>query len=176
MATGGGIGGDITPKSKFTGILMASFAAFGGVLYGYDTVSIVHSLYVLHSNSFLQGVINGLKVMPAFLKTFGSIQADGEYGLSTNEESLIVSILSAGTFCGALLGAPIGDWIGRKFGIMIGCVLFCIGVGMQTGADAQPLYIVGRVFAGLGVGVISCLVPMYQSEWYVVDIDLEFSK
>lgn len=25
--------------------------------------------------------------------------------------------------------------------------------------------VVGRVFAGLGVGIVSCLVPLYQSEW-----------
>jgi MFS transporter, SP family, sugar:H+ symporter len=25
------------PKNKFTGVLMTSFAAFGGILFGYDT-------------------------------------------------------------------------------------------------------------------------------------------
>ena len=39
---------------------------------------------------------------------------------------------------------------------------------MQTAATEIPLFVVGRVFAGLGVGLISCLVPMYQSEWYVI--------
>lgn len=39
---------------------------------------------------------------------------------------------------------------------------------MQTAAVQMPLFVVGRVFAGLGVGLISCLVPMYQSEWYVI--------
>ena len=38
---------------------------------------------------------------------------------------------------------------------------------MQTAAVAIPLFVVGRVFAGLGVGLVSVLVPMYQSEWYV---------
>ncbi|KAG9005665.1 hypothetical protein FRB93_009591 [Tulasnella sp. JGI-2019a] len=31
-------------------------------------------------------------------------------------------------------------------------------------ALAVPLFVAGRVFAGIGVGIISCLVPMYQSE------------
>lgn len=31
----------------------------------------------------------------------------------------------------------------------------------------MPLFVVGRVFAGFGVGLVSCLIPMYQSEWYV---------
>ncbi|EEB88712.1 hypothetical protein MPER_13283, partial [Moniliophthora perniciosa FA553] len=35
---------------------------------------------------------------------------------------------------------------------------------MQTAATEVPLFVVGRVFAGLGVGVISCVIPMYQSE------------
>lgn len=35
---------------------------------------------------------------------------------------------------------------------------------MQTGATDIPLFVAGRVFAGLGVGMVSCLVPMYQSE------------
>ncbi len=25
--------------------------------------------------------------------------------------------------------------------------------------------VAGRVIAGLGVGIVSCLVPLYQSEW-----------
>lgn len=35
---------------------------------------------------------------------------------------------------------------------------------MQTAAIKLPLFIVGRVVAGLGVGLVSTLVPMYQSE------------
>ena len=35
---------------------------------------------------------------------------------------------------------------------------------MQTAATAIPLFVIGRVWAGLGVGLVSTLVPMYQSE------------
>ncbi|KAI8449114.1 hypothetical protein BY996DRAFT_6418860 [Phakopsora pachyrhizi] len=38
------------------------------------------------------------------------------------------------------------------------------GVALQTASTTVPVFSVGRVFAGLGVGLISCLVPMYQSE------------
>ncbi|KAG9030025.1 hypothetical protein FRB95_004612 [Tulasnella sp. JGI-2019a] len=147
--TGGGIGGSGAPKNKWAGIFMTAFAAFGGILYGYDT-----------------GTISGVKVMPDFLRTFGKpgLGTDGGYGLTTANESLIVSILSAGTFFGALLAAPMGDIVGRKLGIICSCLVFCIGVAMQMGAKAIPLFVVGRVGAGLGVGLVSCLVPMYQSE------------
>jgi len=84
--------------------------------------------------------------------------------ISTGQQSLVVSILSAGTFTGALLGAPVGDILGRKRGIIFASLIFSIGVAMQTASTAMPLFIIGRVVAGVGVGLVSCLVPMYQSE------------
>ena len=44
------------------------------------------------------------------------------------------------------------------------CLVFSIGVALQTAATAIPLFVVGRVWAGVGVGLVSTLVPMYQSE------------
>ncbi|KAG5635147.1 hypothetical protein H0H81_012280 [Sphagnurus paluster] len=145
IATGGGVGGNV-PKNKFAGIAMTAFSAFGGILFGYDT-----------------GVISGVKEMKDWLRTFGYPSGTG-YAISTSNESLIVSILSAGTFFGALLGAPAADYMGRKWGIVFACLVFSAGVAMQTAATAVPLFVVGRVFAGLGVGLVSCLVPMYMSE------------
>ena len=71
-------------------------------------------------------------------------------------------MLSLGTFFGALAAAPIADGIGRKLGIMISCVVFSIGVAMQAAATHTPLFVLGRVGAGLGVGLVSCMIPMYQ--------------
>ncbi|CCA68995.1 probable monosaccharide transporter [Serendipita indica DSM 11827] len=136
-------------KSSIVGIGMSCFAAFGGILFGYDT-----------------GVISGVKEMKFWLQTFGYPKNDGsgDYTISTPDESLIVSILSLGTFFGALLAAPMGDFLGRRFGVVGACLIFSAGVAMQTGATAVPLFVAGRVFAGLGVGMVSCLVPMYQAE------------
>jgi len=69
------------------------------------------------------------------------------------------------TVSGALLGAPVADLLGRRLGIISSCLVFSAGVAMQTAATALPLFVVGRVFAGLGVGLVSVLIPMYQSEW-----------
>jgi sugar porter (SP) family MFS transporter len=129
-------------KSKLPGILMASFAAFGGFLFGYDT-----------------GYISGVKAMPYWLQLFGT---NGK--LETSNDSLVTSILSAGTFFGALFAYPVGDFLGRRLGIVFACLVFSVGVALQTAATAIPVFTVGRVFAGLGVGLVSCLVPMYQSE------------
>ncbi|EIN05606.1 MFS monosaccharide transporter [Punctularia strigosozonata HHB-11173 SS5] len=147
VSSGAGVGEHIQTKSKLAGVLIVAFAAFGGVLYGYDT-----------------GTISGIKEMHNWLCTFGTDHGDGTCTIDSSRESLVVSILSAGTFFGALLGAPMADIVGRKWGIVFSCLVFSIGVAMQTAATQIALFVVGRVFAGLGVGLISTLVPMYQSE------------
>ncbi|KAF8586328.1 MFS monosaccharide transporter [Ramaria rubella] len=151
IAKGDGIGAN-APKNKLAGIFMVAFAAFGGILYGYDT-----------------GTIGGVQVMEDWLRTFGKPTTDladhpTGFMITSSQQSLVVSILSAGTFFGALAAAPAGDLLGRKWGIIFSTLIFDIGVAMQTASTKLPLFVVGRVFAGLGVGLVSCLVPMYQSE------------
>jgi sugar porter (SP) family MFS transporter len=154
MAGGpGGTGAGIQSESLAWAIIMSAFAAFGGILFGYDT-----------------GTIGGIIAMGDWLKTFGTFQPNlpanigvNDYFIPTNRKSLVVSILSAGTFFGALLAFPMGDKVGRKWGIVASCAIFCVGVGMQLDTH-WPTFIVGRVIAGIGVGLVSCLVPMYQSE------------
>lgn len=136
-----------TMRAKLVGIAMALFAAFGGFLYGYDT-----------------GYISGTKEMGYWLKLFGEQDQTGKYVLSTSNDSLVTSILSVGTFTGALLAYPFGDRLGRRWGVIAACGVFCVGVALQTASTTVPVFTVGRVFAGLGVGLTSCLVPMYQSE------------
>ncbi|KIJ55360.1 hypothetical protein M422DRAFT_23957 [Sphaerobolus stellatus SS14] len=146
IAAGGGLSTD-GPKNKWAGILMTLFAAFGGILYGYDT-----------------GTISGIIAMQNWKCTFGHTVNGVPCTITTSNTALVVSILSVGTFFGALLGAPMADIVGRRMGIIASCLVFCIGVAMQTASTALPLFVVGRVFAGLGVGLVSCLIPMYQSE------------
>ena len=91
--------------------------------------------------------------MEDWLRTFGEATDDltnhpTGFMITTNQKSLVVSILSAGTFVGALTGAFTGDFLGRKWGIVFACLVFSIGVAMQTASTALPLFIVGRVIAG----------------------------
>jgi sugar porter (SP) family MFS transporter len=154
MAGGpGGTGAGVQSDSIAWAIIMSAFAAFGGILFGYDT-----------------GTIGGVIAMGDWLKVFGTFQLDlppnigvDNYFIPTNHKSLVVSILSAGTFFGALLAFPMGDLVGRKWGIVASCAIFSFGVGLQLDTH-WPTFIVGRVIAGIGVGLVSCLVPMYQSE------------
>ncbi|KAG5982695.1 hypothetical protein E4U55_001518 [Claviceps digitariae] len=134
---------------SWPGIVVGFFVAFGGVLFGYDT-----------------GTISGILAMPYWQDTFstGYRNPDGHLDVTTNQESAIVSILSAGTFFGALLSPFMSDVIGRRYALMISCWVFNLGVILQTASTAIPMFLAGRFFAGLGVGLISALIPLYQSE------------
>jgi SP family sugar:H+ symporter-like MFS transporter len=53
------------------------------------------------------------------VKLFGTqVNAEGQKYVSTGQQSLIVSMLSVGTFFGALSGATIGDLMGRRLGLL----------------------------------------------------------
>lgn len=89
---------------------------------------------------------------------------DNQPDVTASQTSLIVSILSAGTFFGALTAAPSADLLGRRLGLVASCVVFCLGVILQTAATAIGMFVAGRFFAGYGVGMISATIPLYQSE------------
>ncbi|PTB68381.1 general substrate transporter [Trichoderma citrinoviride] len=135
--------------SSWVAILMGFFVAFGGVLYGYDT-----------------GTISGIMAMKYFKDLFstGYRNPNGELDITASQESAIVSILSAGTFFGALASPLLADFLGRRPALMISTWVFNIGVVLQTVAMAIPMFLAGRFFAGFGVGLISALIPLYQSE------------
>ena len=61
-------------------------------------------------------------------------------------------------------GAPLADSLGRKTGIMVSCIISSLGIALQAGAHNLATFVVGRFFAGLGVGLVSVCVPMYQAE------------
>jgi SP family sugar:H+ symporter-like MFS transporter len=76
-----------------------------------------------------------------------------------------VSILTGGKFLGALLAAPFADLLGRRWGLFTASgIVFNLGVILQTASTTQPVFIAGRFFVGLGVAVLSAIVPLYQSE------------
>lgn len=87
----------------------------------------------------------------------GFRDSSGNLNITTSQSSLIVSILSAGTFFGALTAAPVADIIGRRLGLIASTVVFMFGVALQTAATAIPLFVAGRFFAGFGVGLISAI-------------------
>ncbi|KAJ5702798.1 Major facilitator-type transporter ecdD [Penicillium malachiteum] len=132
--------------------LICGFASFGGILYGYDS-----------------GYIGGVLGMEYVKEQFGvphvpNKDDPSKWIIPSSRKSLITSILSAGTFFGALLGGAVAERIGRRLTIMISCLLFAIGVAVQVAATTVASLVAGRVVAGLGVGAVSATVILYVSE------------
>ncbi len=121
----------------------------GGFIFGYDT-----------------GQISGFLEMDNFLQRFGETREDGTKYFSNVRAGLIVGLLSIGTLIGALLAAPLANRIGRRACIPWWCLIFVIGVTVQIAvSDGQWVGIaMGRWVAGLGVGSLSVLIPLYMSE------------
>lgn len=127
--------------------LMCAFASFGGIFFGYDS-----------------GYINGVNGSLYFIH---KVEGTGRDDLTDSHTSLITSILSCGTFFGALIAGDLADRIGRKWTVISGCIIYCIGVVIQmiTGeGDALAAIVAGRLIAGIGVGFESAIVILYMSE------------
>ena len=134
--------------SNFRVFLITTFVAFGGFLFGYDCV-----------------IGGGLVEVERFKADFGTPQPpDGKFGFSDALRGGMVSILSVGTFFGALSASQFCDRWGRKIGILITCAIFSVGIGFQTAATNIAALMFGRFIAGYGVGLISVMIPLYQSE------------
>jgi len=104
--------------------------------------------------------------MPDFVNRFGQPTGpNGTYELSSSRQSIITSLLSAGTFVGAIGQAFTSDRFGRKGSVLIWSAIFTVGVAIQT-ATARSLaqITIGRFIAGLGVGALSGIVPLYNAE------------
>ncbi|KAF2786002.1 general substrate transporter [Melanomma pulvis-pyrius CBS 109.77] len=144
-AQGGGDLGRVEAPVTLRGYLLCVFAAFGGILFGYDS-----------------GYISGLTGQdPGF---GDSSDAYNGYLYDTWQKSLITSILSAGTFFGALFAGSLADWIGRRSTIIAGCGVFSVGVAMQVASTTIALLVPGRLIAGVGVGFVSAVIILYMSE------------
>jgi sugar porter (SP) family MFS transporter len=127
--------------------LLCAFASFGGIFFGYDS-----------------GYINGVLGSRIFID---AVEHIGAKAVSESRTSLIVSILSCGTFFGALIAGDAADWIGRKWTVILGCLIYIVGVVIQmiTGlGDPLAAIVAGRLIAGIGVGFESAVVILYMSE------------
>jgi MFS family permease len=56
------------------------------------------------------------------------------------------------------------DSLGRRKTIMLGAMINLVGAVLQCAAQNLAMVLVGRIFAGWAVGVLSMSVPIYQSE------------
>ncbi|KAJ5494499.1 hypothetical protein N7463_010586 [Penicillium fimorum] len=118
--------------------LVGVFASLGSFLYGYDL-----------------GVIAAVLVCESF---------ESQFEANDTQTGLVVSLFTAGACIGAGLAGPSGDYLGRRRTISVGCLIFTLGGGLQTGASTIDYLYSGRFLAGLGVGFLTMMIPLYQAE------------
>ncbi|PVH93448.1 general substrate transporter [Periconia macrospinosa] len=123
---------------KWYQFLVGVFASLGSLLYGYDL-----------------GVIAQVIASQSFITRFNPTKP---------EEGAVVSVFTGGAFFGAFAAGFLADALGRRLTILSGAVVFCLGGALQTGAQGLSYLYAGRSIAGLGVGVLCMIVPMYQAE------------
>ncbi|CAI4218200.1 unnamed protein product [Parascedosporium putredinis] len=123
------------PLIYFTSI----FVSLGVFLFGYD-----------------QGVMSGIITGPHFNEYFNQP--------SKAQIGTMVAILEIGAFCSSLIVGRVGDIIGRRKTILYGSIIFFVGGALQTIASSMFMMMAGRIVAGFGVGMLSTIVPVYQSE------------
>ncbi|KAK1221784.1 high affinity glucose transporter [Marasmius sp. AFHP31] len=119
--------------------VVGSFACIGGGLFGLDISS-----------------MSGVLTNPYYLNTFNH---PGE-----SAQGAIVASMPAGSLVGALAVGYLGDYLGRKKSIMLAALIWVVGAVLQCASVNRGMLVVGRIIAGMSVGISSAIVPVYQSE------------
>jgi sugar porter (SP) family MFS transporter len=123
-------------SSGRTAVRIASVAALGGLLFGYDSA-----------------VING---------AVDSIQED--FGIGNAELGFAVASALLGAAAGAMTAGRIADKIGRIAVMKIAAVLFFISAFGTGFAHEVWTVVLFRIVGGIGVGVASVIAPAYIAE------------
>ncbi|KAH7907275.1 general substrate transporter [Hygrophoropsis aurantiaca] len=76
----------------------------------------------------------------------------------------VVSTFNGGCFFGAMGAAWTNDKWGRKRSIQFGSVWTLCGCAMQAGASSIGVLLAGRIIGGVGIGILSMTVPLYNTE------------
>ncbi|KAF2117106.1 general substrate transporter [Lophiotrema nucula] len=109
------------------------------VLFGYD-----------------QGVFSGIVGNADWLDTFGHP--------GSALEGIIVSIYNLGCFTGCILAFIFCEKTGRRLAMWIAMVWIIVGAILQATAFSVPHIMIARFITGIGTGIETSTVPMYQSE------------
>ena len=123
-------------SSGRTAIRIASVAALGGLLFGYDSA-----------------VING---------AVDSIQED--FGIGNGELGFAVASALLGAAAGAMSAGRIADRIGRISVMKIAALFFFVSAIGTAFAPNVEIVVLFRIVGGIGVGVASVIAPAYIAE------------
>lgn len=128
-------------KKKFNRrylILIASIAAVGGFLFGFDA-----------------GVISG---------TLNFLQDSKGWGISDSQVGWVTTAMLIGAIVGAGCSGRITDILGRRKVILAAAVIFAGGALYSGLAPDITSLIIARMIIGVAVGVSSFVIPLYLSE------------
>ncbi|KAL2755439.1 hypothetical protein ACRALDRAFT_211327 [Sodiomyces alcalophilus JCM 7366] len=131
-------------------LFMGLLVSLGGFIFGYEG-----------------GAISGYIQMRDFVRRFGYATTDiaGRHELGKIRTGCMVSFLCVGCLVGALVSAPVADRFGRKYSITLWNVVYIVGNIVAISARTTWYQVpIGRLVGGLGIGALSVLTPMYQSE------------
>ncbi|QIS03849.1 sugar porter family MFS transporter [Nocardia brasiliensis] len=117
-------------------VIVAVFAALGGMLYGYDT-----------------GIISG--ALP---------KMSAEWGIDHTRQEIVTAAILAGAVLGALIGGSLSKTLGRRKVILLIACVFAVGVVACALAVDEWMMTAARLFLGLAVGGCSQIVPTYIAE------------
>jgi sugar porter (SP) family MFS transporter len=123
-------------SSGRTAIRIASVAALGGLLFGYDSA-----------------VING---------AVDSIQED--FGIGNAELGFAVASALLGAAAGAMSAGRIADRIGRISVMKIAALFFLVSAFGTALAPNVEIVVLFRIVGGIGVGIASVIAPAYIAE------------
>jgi sugar porter (SP) family MFS transporter len=123
-------------SSGSTAVRIASVAALGGLLFGYDSA-----------------VING---------AVDSIQKD--FGIGNAELGFAVASALLGAAAGAMSAGRIADRIGRISVMKIAAVFFLVSAIGTALAPNVEIVVLFRIVGGIGVGIASVIAPAYIAE------------
>lgn len=117
-------------------LLVASVAALGGLLFGYDT-----------------GVISGAILF-----------IGKDFSLGTRQQEFTISVVLVGCILGAAVTGTIADAIGRRLTLLAAGLVFLAGAIVSAAAPDETVLLIGRFVVGIGVGFSSVVAPLYISE------------
>jgi sugar porter (SP) family MFS transporter len=123
-------------QNKALVAVIATVAATGGLLFGFDT-----------------GVISG--AIPFFQKTFN---------IGNNWVEIITTAGLAGAVIGAMFSGRIADNLGRKKVILAAGIIFIIGAIWSGASSSAMMLVFARFFLGIAIGVSSFAAPLYIAE------------
>jgi len=117
-------------------LLVASVAALGGLLFGYDT-----------------GVISGAILF-----------ITKDFDLPARLQAFTISIVLIGCMAGSAVAGTVADAIGRRRTLLWAGIVFLAGAVISALAPNETILLAGRFVVGIGIGFSSVVAPLYISE------------